>query len=654
MSTKAGFAPRFNMSAYHPSQRHIISRLALHFYITAEVDPIIRGNSTYNAFLMRPSSALSVVLNVDREIMVLFSPYETFEARSLLAYEHILESFPDTRIDKSLRFFISKDNNVEAAVRSFLTENFEYPIIVPFSYSDFQSPTDAFIYARIRSNHLIRDLFGHQNPLRKEYFFFGRDSIVANTIDQHLTGENSSIFGLRKSGKTSTIYAIERKARSSGTRTVVVDCQDPAVHARRYNGLLAYLVDRVREECNLKRQHTDIPDDPAAASDLFRQCMSQALAELRSNVLLIFDEIENISPDTAASDHWRHGRDALLLWQTLRAFFQRPPKYKLTFCFVGTNPHLLELAKINGIDNPVYLFAKPTFMPNLTFDDARKMMSRLGFYMGLDIPDAVAARIHKFFGGHPFFIRQLCSRIHRIVGSARPVDVSLHVCKQAEAESTGMNSQYIHEILAHLKSTYPEEYEMLEMLGSGNTVNFHELAESYPGLTEHLVGYGLITRRGSDYDFVFDMVHQVIKANQFESHRPTSEDMRRAISDSRNALEEQIRVVLYYWSCRLTDDEWENAYSECAPRLAKLNAHLSRREIFSRNASPLYFLELMKFAKYGNVTGRAEQEQSRLWEAFDIVNKLRVDAHAKRVTEHEYTEWKAAMNLLEDAFLPPG
>ncbi len=654
MSTRPGLNPNFNMTAYLPRQRQIISRFAEHFYITTPVDQVRKGNSSYNSFLMRPSDDLSVILNVEREIMVLFSNYDSFEARSIEAFEEILEKFPATRIDKSIRFFISLDDNIETAIRGFLAENFEYPIIVPYRYSDFLAPTDEFIYSRIRRNHLIRDLFAHQSPLRKEYFFFGRDSIVSNVLDQHRSNENSSLFGLRKSGKTSTIYAIERKAKTSGTKTLVIDCQDPAVHARTYKNLLEFIVEKIRDLGKLKKSKIDFGDNPAEVSDSFKERVEQAMSELRANVLIIFDEIENISPKTAASPHWKEGMDSVLFWQILRSFFQRSSKYRLTYCFVGTNPQLLELTKINGIDNPVYLFAKTTFMPNLTYVDAKEMISRLGYFMGLDFPEVVISRIHGYFGGHPFFIRQICSKIHALTVGSRPVSVSLELCKRAEAESASMNTQYIHQIIEHLRGNYPEEWEMLRLLALGQRSEFDDLVIGYPSLVEHLVGYGLITRRGNDFEFIFDLVRQVVASDPANlSSERSNNDMRQEVSNRRNRLEEEIRSVLYHWSRRLSDSEWNKTFEECAPRLYKGNHGLSRRELFARNGSPLYWIELMQFIKLANVLGCSLEQLTRICYSFNVINKLRIDAHAKSIGNQEYIEWAKAAEILEDCFVPP-
>jgi hypothetical protein len=240
---------------------------------------------------------------------------------------------------------------------------------------------------RSRRNYLVRDLFGYQSPLKQEYFFFGRKPIVESVLDLHKSGQNSAFFGLRKSGKTSTIYAIQRRAKSTSVHTVVLDCQDPIIHAKRYNELLAHIVVEIRAALNLKRIQVSLGIKPDEVSKNFQQLVKDALHAATTDVLLIFDEIENISPKTSASPHWRFSEDALLFWQIARSFFQNASKRKLTYCFVGTNPHLFEMTKFGDIDNPAYQFGPKTFIPMLTLRETSEMIKRLGFFMGLDFDD---------------------------------------------------------------------------------------------------------------------------------------------------------------------------------------------------------------------------------------------------------------------------
>jgi hypothetical protein len=654
LPTRPGINPNFELNTFTMAERQAIMRLGQHFYITRAARPTQIGNSDYRAFLMRPTEEMSTALNVEREIIVLFADYETFEARTLQAFNKINEQFDDIRVDRSLRILISADSNIQNIIRHYLLQDPEYPIVVPLKFSDFRSPSEDFIYNAIRQNYLIRDLFEYQSPLRQEYFFFGRRKLVDNVIDLHKSGQNSSLFGLRKSGKTSTIFAIQRRAKTSGCRTILIDCQDPAIHARRYGALLQWIVLEVRKELNLRKIEIDLGSTPDRISETFRRTMHDALDAAGVGVLLIFDEIENISPQTAASSHWRDDNDSLLFWQTARSYFQGQQKNRLTFCFVGTNPHLFETTKLNNVDNPVYLFAPKTFIPMLSLTETTEMVSRLSFFMGLDFSPVVISYLHQRFGGHPFFIRQLCSQINKRAATARPREISLITCKEAELSASADLQRYILEILDTLKLFYPDEFTMIEYLAAGDRVRFHEMADYDSAYVEHLVGYGLIVRRGSDFEFSFEAVGEAVKRMLVKPISNSLSDRRIIVTRRRNVIEEEIRRAMYQWSMRLDANGWMQAWEQnmTQKRRDALGA-LSRQEAFSRNRSRLNFIELLQFIKFSNDYGSGFASIESISSAFNIVNKFRIDAHAGAIDDREYEELDRSLNLLEEIFVQP-
>lgn len=653
MATRPGVNPQFLYMGYTPTERQIIRNFSRYFYVTTAVDQIEIGNSSYRSFLMRPTNEMSILMNVEREIIVLFSNYPSFEVRSLKAFDFAYKSLEDKRVDDSLRFIVSQDHHIERSIRTYLQKEPEYPVLIPFTYEELEKESSDLILTRIRSNHLIRDLFGYQSPLRNEYFFFGREGLTADIVDLHKSGQNSSVLGLRKSGKTSTIYAIERKSKSAQCRSIVIDCQDTAVHDRRYNELLEYLLSELRSQLGMRPKVNALGSRPSEISDNFKAALLQILGEARSNVLVIFDEIENISPKTGASPHWKSGEDVLPFWQILRSHFQGKSKHKLTYCFVGTNPSVLELAKVNDVGNPIYLFAKKIYMPMLAETDTKKMLSRLGYFMGINFPEEVSSYIHQRFGGHPFFIRQLGSQINNLIGSSRPVSASIALSKRAEEASASDMKSYIADIFSSLRDFYPEEYEMLEYLASNSTAKFMAVATDYPEFTEHLVGYGIVSRRGFDFDFSFDAVRSVLVENLSRTAEPSTNAERWAeISKRRNALEGEIRTALFYFAQRLDANAWESACNECIAKLLLEKGPMTPRQVFSKNNSDLYFMDLLKFVKFSGAFGRAG-ESSELNRAFDIVNKLRKDAHANNIDDIAYLDWVKCTEYLEDIFLPP-
>jgi len=392
MITHPGINEKVAMELFPPVEQRIIRRFSQHFYVTRGIVPIEIGNATYRAFLMRPSDSMAIMLNVEREVVALLHPYETWEARTLKAYDFVYNFFDDERIDKSVRILISQCSRVTEVMRDYLAKDPEYPIVIPYTYANFSSISTTFLFDGIRNNHLTRDLFAHDNPLESDYYFFGRDALVAGVIDNHKSRQNSTIFGLRKCGKTSAINAIARRAKGAGVRTLTLNCENPSIYARRYNDLLAHLITLLRDRFNLKSRTISFPDDPAVTSDQFFISLSEIFSAVKSDVMIILDEIEHISPRTGSAPHWRTGEDAIIFWQILRAYFQSDKKFRPTFCFVGTNPSLLERSKINDIESPVYLFARSQFMPSLTLEDTNQMLKKLGFFMAVFRLDVGANR----------------------------------------------------------------------------------------------------------------------------------------------------------------------------------------------------------------------------------------------------------------------
>lgn len=511
MPTNPGFHLDFAIGEYPKALHPAIRKIATRFYVTRPFKPIAIGNSNYWAILVRPTDEFSIYINTDREVVVLFSMYDTFEVRTLEAFDEFYDLLESQRVDRSVRFLVSADSKIEPVIRHYLDQHPEYPIIVPITFIQLTGEHANPLLDAVRRNYLLRDLFGYQNPLREETFFFGRQPVVNTVLDMAKSGQNSSLFGLRKSGKTSAIYAIQRRAKGLTASVAVIDCQNTAVHGRRFNELLAYIVLEVRKALGIKRVQPAISDVITEASEQFFAAMNNAMSQAKGTVLIIFDEIENISPSTAASAHWRSGEDTVYFWQIVRSYLQGESKGRLSICLVGTSPHILEESKINGIDNPIYLYAPKTYIPSLTFDETREMVTRLGYFMGLEFDVEIIAELQKEFGGHPFFTRQVCSTIHKQAPTQRPFKVSAAALKKANLEFFGQLESYLRDIVGHLQIAYPEEFEILEAVVNGEKDEVTEYGRNAPDLIDHLIGYGLIERRGDDFDIRFDAVKSALR-----------------------------------------------------------------------------------------------------------------------------------------------
>lgn len=651
MATRPGFHPTTNFQEYPEILGTAIRAIGRHFYVTRSFKNEKIGNSEYWALLARPAEDFSVHLNADREILFVFSTYDNFEIRTLEAFDLFFANLEQKRVDKSIRFLISADKRIEEIIQHYLNQHPEYPIVIPIHLPSINEKGEQILEA-IRRNYLLRDLFGYQNPLREETFFFGRQEQVNTVLDLAKSGQSASIFGLRKSGKTSSIYAIMRRARSFGFTPVFLDCQNPAVHARRYNELLSLIVEESRRSIGHQKKINPIEGSDVEISEAFRSQMKTALGQAKTNFLLIFDEIENISPRTAASRHWEDDLDSLLLWQNIRSFVQQESNGRVAVCLVGTSPLLLEQSKIHDVPNPMYLFSQKRFLPAFSFEDTKEMIERLGFFMGLEFDQLQIAKLQKLYGGHPFFIRQVCSKVHQIASTTRPIEVSEKLLDSAIEQFGGQLGSYLSDILDNLKAFYPDEFELLEAVVNGDSSEISEYGREAPELIDHLIGYGLVERKGDSYDIRFDAVKFALM-RLFEK-----EDTRyywKEISERRNELEVNIRRELFFFSKGVDAGDWETILKESISgrRFHQLK-NLEPRFLFSAKESPLYWTDLLALLKNRSVFPHLKERRSALTGAMQVVNeKGRPDAHAKELSAQEADEVRAALVVLEDEFSMP-
>jgi hypothetical protein len=654
LPTFSGFNSNFQLDLYPSDIRSALRRIADDFYVTRSFQPVFIGNSQYYGALVRPTDETSVYLNTERELIVLFSRYETFEIRTLEAYREFYSLLDSARVDESIRFLISADAKIDEHIRHYLEQHPEYPIIVPLTFDALMMANNPLIRS-VQKNYLVRDLFGFLSPLREEHFFFGRNETVSCVIDFAKSGQHSSLFGLRKSGKTSTIFAIQRKSKSVDLNVVVIDCQDLAVHGRRYGELLIWIITRIRSAYNLKTFSPPAEASGPSVSEWFSRSMKATLDGLKSNLLLVFDEIENISPKTAASSHWRNGIDATYFWQILRSFSQIQHKRRVSVCVVGTSPYLLEASKIGGIDNPAYLLASKKFIPNLTFDETREMVTRLGFFMGLNFSAQAIAKLHASYGGHPFFTRQVCSKIHQLTSLSRPTDVPLSRLAEAQRQFSSQLEQYLGDIISNLRDSYPEEFSLLRDLILGERSELDEYLNEVPDLVDHLIGYGLIVERDGIFEVAFDAVRSaVLKIEPISSGESSLEQKWSEVCVRRNTIEQSLRTAIYYWTKTVDPTLWQTILDrELTAR--RLDA-LSSREpavLLAKGNSPLYLTDLLAIIKDDRVIPHLEERRSIILGALNTLNGLRKDAHANDITDAEYRKASDALSLLETEFVAP-
>ena len=414
--------------------------------------------------------------------------------------------------------------------------------------------------------------------------------------------------------------------------------------------MLAHIISEVRKSIGQSKAVGSLGDSPVEVSQKFVQHMKSLLGQAKGHILIIFDEIENISPGTSATPHWNDQTDALYLWQTLRSFIQSESKGRLSICLVGTSPVLLELPKILDIANPMYLFSQKTFIPNLTFDETQEMVKTLGYFMGLEFTPELVSDLFTEYGGHPFFVRQVCSKVHKISPTDRPVQVSQKVLQRAKAEFGSQLEVYLREIFGQLEQLYQDEFDLLKAVVKGDTYEIDEFGREAPELIDHLIGYGIIEKNGDDFDIRFGAMRAALKNFLVPD---TRESRWTEISTRRNRLEADMRIMFFNWARTVPQSEWRDIIEGglTKSRYDSLSSY-EPLFLFSRQSSPLYLSDLMMLLKDGRALPFLN-DRSVIVQNMDLVNKSRIDAHANEVGDEAMAQIRSALYFLEAEFLQP-
>lgn len=478
----------------HRGNSDIIKLFLTGFDIKAAYEKHVSNTNVY-AYILKAEDYMKESFGFEKDILLMYSPYERIEPRSIQALDELFRCYPFAgRVDTLNCFLLSDDENVETWVNeSANSENVR--IIIPFSKSEITSNKNDQWYIRnkLRKYFFGLDLFGYTLPLNDDTYFFGRQQIVARYINSIKRGENRGVFGLRKTGKTSLLYKINRVVTEQKIGEVFFyDCKSPSFRKLHWHQLLFEIYSNICTRINIPAKHEE---DEVAVIRNMRTAVKEA-ANKGIKLILVFDEIEYISFIAPLDEHWK--TEFVDFWQTVWSI--QSTYRNLTFIVSGVNASASEVDSIvvNGrkIQNPLFGIVQSEYLKGLTDEECNSMIKTLGKRMGLKFEFDVIKHIYAQYGGHPMLTRLACSKLNmHFEETSRPVTINSREVEQLLPEINAELVYYFRHVISELQEFYPDEYEMFEMLASGQIADYMELSQSVE-LTKHLYDYGLIENKG--------------------------------------------------------------------------------------------------------------------------------------------------------------
>lgn len=650
-----GLSKHLRTEHFTERERRIIKTLSCSFYVTNGGESLRVGNSTYRYCFIKFPDDYKQIFRAESEMIVLFSPYENFENRTLDVLDRIIDESNSVRLDKICAFVVSADPGFSGKLMEITKANKEMWTIVPFSYEELDGGGDkAFIRLRVQTYFFSRDLFDFESPLREERYFFGRERIVHSLVEKHLLIENSGIFGLRRSGKTSILYAVKRLAEARGSIATIVDGQ--ALNVRSWFKALFYIANRINQDHSAKIKIVDDEYTADLAADSFEMDIQKIYRKSNKKILILIDEVEHITFGVSGDRRWSEGEFYLKFWHVIRSVFNRPDNC-ITFLIAGTNPLCVEKPYVGKIDNPLYGQIKPEYIEPFDVDLTAQMVQALGGHMGLSFSSEICAYLTRDYGGHPFLIRQACSSIYRklsIENDCNVIDRRLYEdCKEDFDSEKGQG--YCEMIVGILAEFYEDEYEMLCMLANGEMAEFEGLAKSDFNYTKHLLGYGVIEKTISSYDFRMDVLKRYLCVKyKYRTLNLTLEERWSEISGRRNKVEQQLRELVRRQLIFLFGKEGAKQ-----KMLSKFEGSKRRRyegldydDFFNPNKCEIYFSDLtdvMRVHWEGGFRNIFDDDVEKFKSRMILLNSIgRGDAHAKEISDADFQSFRGAMAWLEE------
>ena len=504
-----------------PEERELATRLDEGFDVTY-------GHSWGDLamWLSEPKSHMRERFGFVKELLAIYSKHIRTDARVLTAIENISRT-PEFkhRMERAIVLLVHHGDPDET--RQLLQEHPDW-IIVPVAATELTNPERGtlFLRARIADTIGTLDLFGMSSPITSDRYFFGRNDLVQQLITRLIDrGENAGLFGLRKTGKTSVLYAVSRRLQDQPILTEYIDCQNPGIHAARWWQVLESIAERCAD--SLKRDHKRTVAtsryDERNAGNLFLKDVRALLTDGQlQHVVLLFDEIEYTTPriSGALGQHW--DADFIPLWQTIRAVHQEV-KGRLTFSVAGVNPAAVTTSHFDGAPNPIFQLATPTYLSPLDVSEVRDMVRTIGRYSGLNIDEPVYKHLTDTYGGHPFLIRIACSEVRRRVDTKNPQRRAVvRIANLTDQESVirVRLERPIRDILLSLVWWYPEEYDLLTILADGDDRFVNDYLGDDPASVLRFAHYGLLTKDGRK--FAIKDLHEFLQDNGEQYKREIS------------------------------------------------------------------------------------------------------------------------------------
>jgi len=618
----------------------------------------------YAYLLAKPTKRLSSIFSLEKEILILFISFDDLQYRTINAAKKIINE-SQGRLEQTLFFVVHMDARGNTKLKNWGRES--GISVIPIYFDQAQKFIDSNNLENLISHELYsNDPFDISGPVSDDANFYGRRTESLELARKLQMGQIRSILGIRKIGKTSVINRVVHEINNNyDNLTIMVDCSRDEVWSLDASGLMESLQLTLLDCIENQSKYSIIKTDNRKGQALTESSslINQHLKEVGKSVILLFDEIDYITPSSPTSKSW--SSEFNIFWRNLRAIYQESNRSRINFSLLisGVTSKWFVVEAIDGIENAALSLIPEEYLSPLPRGASVAMIKKLGRVAGLIIPEKQADKISSFTADMPFWVRKACSFIHRNIAiDIRPTEIDdekLNILLDSFVQNEGAALSQV--ALRHLFRVYPELKDAFK------NCYFDESQKLFSSHKNILYRYGLI--KSSDlcqpsgemikegYKLILeetvDLKDTTTTNDLTVQHKsPLSEwaDEIAATSKRRNLLEKRLRSIVLNFirmdslinsQKKSAKDRIVNIFQE---NIRSKYASLSAEEIVDKYC----WLDLIKIIdKEWGIFEKLFGDKANFKQAANIVND-RPDAHAKETDVADFALYRRAIKQLEE------
>ncbi|MEO5321371.1 ATP-binding protein [Arthrobacter sp. CC3] len=446
--------------------------------------------------VMELNAPLQLMLGLSSGIHVAFTHYHELQSRTIDA---IRSKEIDRPRNNAIYLLHTKDIYAQRKLDDWTFRETYSVLTLNTNGSPQQAAED--LLARIVTASARNNPYDRTTPVSGDEFF-GRHETLRGLVTELRSGRVCGVFGLRKTGKTSLLSELGRLFVLGDPQDSVYVLQDLEVLPSSTEQKIPQLISDVANQLKISfgkhgmRTHELAAISAASSVGDLRQAISAALRRglgPQKSVVLALDEVESLVGSETQTLETQTGVPEF--FGALRALVQENNNFNVVISGITTAP--IMYPTLYGRENPLFAWAKPTFMAEISRTESDRMIQALGSRMAARWTHDALNRVYTATGGQVFLTRSLSGFVAaKLSNDIASREISGDLVQESFRQWRRTAVSLVDGMIDSLNRFYPDELSVLEL--GIELPNFSELDDEFSIELSNLINLGVLVDNGTD------------------------------------------------------------------------------------------------------------------------------------------------------------